>query len=255
MLITLLCIGLFISFVVLYTCKTLIFGSFTLIMGFLIWIDELITSKIKYWTVDKKIKESGILDKERKENLRKLQNENSQKAANEYNEQVKLAININANINTLKAKYPYASAELFEFYRDNYYDMTIFQLEEFEDKVRKSNIINKTKGKSNFDKYYSLDDIQSMQPLEEIKEFPIEMKLYKDGINYILYINNGDTDEKQLYQTKNYFLMLDLCNNILNTTCELKEKKKSFTALDVDKILKESNLDNSISRINNRFKH
>lgn len=227
-----------------------IFGAIAGIIWAIIheFVDSL-EQLIRYITIDRKLEKTNIIEQKEEERRKRIQAEVEKENNRLYEYERSIAFGLIDKTNNLKFKYPYADTELFDKYKDSFYDYTFHELEDLENLIKQSHIINKTKKDNEKVQYtYNLSDIEKMKPLEVKKEYPITMALYRNNTDYIIYIRNDLANTHQLYQSKKYFVILDLCNNTLNTIYDLKEKKQSISALNIDNIIKDNHI-NDIHKI------
>jgi hypothetical protein len=62
------------------------------------------------------------------------------------------------------------------------------------------------------------------------------MRVYKIGIDYILYVKNIDNNVRYLAQTRDYFVTARMMIKIIEQQCKLKIEKSTMKAEDLNKI-------------------
>lgn len=102
----------------------------------------------------------------------------------------------------LKNKYPYASDEMIEDYIREFYNSSVGELIELEKVIQKNHIENAQIYNNQFSKVYTLSDLISLEPISEINEYPFEMKLFKIGPDFVVYIHDTIDNTDTLFQTR-----------------------------------------------------
>lgn len=197
-----------------------------------------IVNLYRYKYVDKPLKEKGFIEQKQFEARlieAEKQNKHKDQILNQQNRIMQAALNATRE---LRVKYPYADEELFQTFltRFNLYSMD--EIKGMENKVRKNHLENEVKLSINFqpEVQYTLADINGLEAIEERREDPIVMRVYKIGIDYILYVKNIDNNVRYLAQTRDYFVTARMMIKIIEQQSKLKIEKSTMKAEDLNKI-------------------
>ena len=173
-------------------------------------------------------------EREIEENIR-IQKRIDEENKKQFEAEKHLALGILDKVNELKFKYPYANPNLFHRYMTNFNLMTLDELENLEKKMEISHY-NNLQSKRTITKTYNYADIENLVPMESKFEYPIDMKVYKIDMDYIVAIKNLQTAKIVMYQSKNYMSILQLCNSIINELYKIKNQKLSIQAFNIDDV-------------------
>ncbi|MFW6008234.1 MAG: hypothetical protein ACOCP8_03115 [archaeon] len=153
----------------------------------------------------------------------------------------------------LRIRFPLANEELFKTYLKKFPTYSIDEIENIEDEIKASHLNNEIKFTSNppKKKNYTLNDLNDKEPLEEYKEKPLIMRIYKINSDYLLYIRDLDRDEVQLLQSKDYLVLSRTIIRILDKQKILKRIKSKVKAKEINSIF--NNVEGAVSRYRGRF--
>lgn len=200
----------------------------------------------KYMTMGRKISKE-----EKKKNAEMIERKKRMVAQMEQFKNTKYENNmikgIFNKIRELRFKYPQADSKLFDEYQNNIWDLSITELDELENKIAKSHQYN-VKHNGIEKPQYNYSDIEGLIPLEEIKEEPIYIKLFRKDKYYIAVIQNTVNGKIIMYQSIKYLAIMDLCNNIVNQIDSIRIAKRNIKATDIDNMVQYS-VNNDIKMI------
>lgn len=185
------------------------------------------------WYIDStKMKEGNY--QEYKSNQERIQKEAElRKNDSEFLKRQNVLVNAALNcIHDLRFKYPYADEYLFEEYRYKFQSYSEGQLKLLEEEIRKNHLNNEinyaTNGKNNIQ--YSLNDLDSLNPIEEKIEKPLLMRIFKIDADYILYTKDLDNNQQYMVQSKDYLAILRMQNKVVEMQNKLKLQKEEMKA-------------------------
>lgn len=186
-----------------------------------------------------RLEESGFLKRKRtEENMKNIekQNEYKEQILNEQNRITQACL---SKLRELRVRYPFADEKLFQFYLTKFPSYSFSELKSLENEIKRSHETNELNMSltPQMKKVYNISDLDSLEPLEECKEMPLIMRIYKpDNINYLLHIINTDLNNHQLLQSRDYLTIVKTRAKIIEKQKELKEMKLNIKAQDIDEI-------------------
>lgn len=228
---------------------TVVIGSIKLLyFSLVILIESIYKGKIsKYRQNDlEKYRKQKEIDnkKSQEENIKKQVNF---KLQNNLAYESTMINGIYTKINQLTSKYPYSDFDLIEKYKNDFFKLNYVELDSLETDIARSHFKNINKNDNVFQ--YTYADIENRKPLDHLYEYPIYMQLYKINIDYVIAIVNVVENTAILYQSRNYKLLLELSNNIVNEINRLKQIKNNISSIDLDKMVQEYNTNNEFHQI------
>ena len=250
------CMVIFILFVGFELFKAIYAILKGIFIGAVIGIEGL----YKHKTLDKNLKNEMVIKNKIEQEKRDRVNKKIEDEHKKNYEYEKIyALGILGKVEELKFKYPNADINLINKYKNNFYDLTINELEGLENKIRDSHYYNSKNNNQN-DKKYTYSDIENLTPLENRNEYPLNMSLYRINLDYILLVRNIVSNEISLYQSKKYMPMLEICNVVVSKMHELRNMKQNITTKDIDEVIQQNHIDNYfkireqniINRMNNK---
>ena len=206
----------------------------------------------KHYKVDVPMQKNGFLEKKKLEE-RMIKADKEQYYKNQVlEEQNKIIAAGLRKRRELMIKYTYADGWLFELFLRKYPVMSVIEIEELEQKIKDSHIRNELLNSVDTTpaKIYTMESINGLEPLEEDREDPIIMRIYKIGHDYLLYIKDIDTNRCQLLQSKDYFIIGSTRSKILEQQRQLKMLKQNIKAEQIVNIFKETEYYGSVYRRN-----
>lgn len=149
---------------------------------------------------------------------------------NGQNEIATAAIN---KTNRLRIKYPFANEDLFKLYLSRFPFALQDELEEIEKSIKNSNELN-YKVADTSQKTFTMKDIENIEPIEQYRENPIVVKLYKiDNINYVIYVRDLDNGYVSLLNSNDYIVITKTINMILNKQKQLAIRKEKISSTEI----------------------
>jgi hypothetical protein len=143
-----------------------------------------------------------------KEELRQVaEDENIKKYEEKKEDILRAAREVNeagiAATNTLRGKYRYADASLFEQYATLYAASTLPELRDMEANIKASHDANMCR--KNFmepsRRRYTLSDLSDKTPIENTSEYPLTCTLYEIGNQYVMVAHNVEADTTRIFQS------------------------------------------------------
>lgn len=206
----------------------------------------------KHYKVDVPMQKNGFLEKKKLEE-RMIAADKEQKYKNQVlYEQNKIVAAGLSKVRECRTKYTYADESLFELLLRKYPVMSISEINELEQQIKASHIRNEliygidtTPRRA-----YTLGDINGLEALEEDREDPILMRIYKIDRDYLLYIKDIDNNNCQLMQSKDYLVVARTRAKVLESQCALKEVKRAIQAQEIVNIFNETTNNVSVYRRN-----
>lgn len=163
---------------------------------------------------------------------------------NKQNEMATAAINYT---NKLRVQYPFANEDLFDLYLSRYAFALKDELQEIEQNIKNSNELN-YRVADTFTKNFSMKDIEDMEPVEQYRENPILVRLYKmDNINYVIYVRDLDNGYVSLLNSNDYIIITKTINMILNRQKQLAIVKQKISSTEIQGI--HDNVSNAIKSL------
>jgi hypothetical protein len=142
-------------------------------------------------------------------------------------------------ISKMRVTYPLADEQLFEQAKENLpkndHFITPKQYESMFAESHKNNLI-KQQLKTEKRNKYNLSDLDGLEPIESKYEYPISLKLYKINDDFVLHVNNVELKEQNLFQTKNYDLMLSYMVKVVTVQQQLHQAKTSIRSTQLEDI-------------------
>lgn len=190
----------------------------------------------KYYKVDKPMQESGLLEKKRmEESLKEAEKQNwhKEQILSHNNRILEAAL---SKVRDLRIRYPYADENLFQTLLTKFKSMSVSEINDMEIKIRESHFQNEVKNtlKPIEEKVYTLNDINGLEWLEEHREDPILLRIYKIDSDYLLHVKDIDTNGQQLFQSKDYLAMARVVVKVIEKQKQLKVAKQSIIAKDIE---------------------
>jgi len=136
----------------------------------------------KHYKVDVPMQKNGFLEKKKLEE-RMIAAERELRYKNQVlEEQNKIVTAGLRKVRELRAKYTYADEYLFGLLLRKFPVMSISEIEQMEDEIKASHISNELINSIDTipNKSYTLADINGLEPLEEDREDPIVVRIYKN---------------------------------------------------------------------------
>lgn len=163
------------------------------------------------------------------------QNKHNDQILGQHNRIIKAAM---IALNEMRIKYPYSDESLFKEYQQKFSSASVKQLQDIEEKIRASHTRNEINYSVNGRtcRQYTLADINGLEPLEERREDPIIMRIYKIDTDYILHIKDIDINGNYLLQSKDYFVIVRVQLKVAETQKELYAMKRNIQAHQINDI-------------------
>lgn len=206
--------------------------------AFVILIWDIFLSCYRSMVVEPKLNENDFMENkllEKRLEEAAQQQRHDDEILGQHNRIIRAALN---SVNEMRMRYPYAEELLYEEYQRRFPSASVGQLREFEDKIRESHLRREmdysVRGKTNTS--YTLADLNGLNPIEQKREDPLVMKIFKINSDYLLQTNNIDTGEQCLLQSKDYFTIIRTQVKILESQNKLREAKKNIKSQEVHEI-------------------
>jgi len=156
--------------------------------------------------VFRKQRKNGFLQK--KELSEKIQQEeikerNNNKVLQEENKILNACLN---KVRELRLKYSRADEDLFQKYIKRFPFDSVGDLGLIEQEIIDSHC---SKERKNIEKYYSVEELKDLIPIEEYKHVSFVFKVFKIGEDYILYFRDMDSNNIQLFQSQEYKIVFE----------------------------------------------
>ncbi len=231
-----------------------------LFIGFLWNIFKTISSTIfwtvcqiwKHYKVDVPMQKNGFLAKKKLEE-RMVAAEKEQKHKDQVlYEQNKIVAAGLSKVRECRTRYTYADESLFELLLRKYPVMSTSEIKELEQQIKDSHIRNELMYGIDTTprRTYTLNDINSLEALEEDREDPILMCIYKIDRDYLLYIKDLDNNNCQLMQSRDYLVVARTRAKVLESQRGLREVKRNIQAQEIVNIFNETTNNVSVYRRN-----
>jgi type III secretory pathway component EscV len=157
-------------------------------------------------------------------------------------------------VRQLKMKFPYAKQKLFDNYLEQFPILNLDELKDIEDKIKQSHENNINDNFQDNNKKYTLEDLNDKEAIEEHKEKPLVMKVYKIDNVYILYYRDLDRDNISLLQASKYLPIARTIARVKRKQRELKKRKEKIKAQQIRSIYNdELDIANEINNNRNNF--
>lgn len=146
----------------------------------------------------------------------------------------------------LKAKYPFANKGLFEICKNRFPYASRDELNKLEREIKSSHELNYKPPKAEVK--LTLKDIENLTPIEEHKELPILLRVYKvDNLNYAIYFKDLDSGYTELLTSNDYVLIVKTIDEIVEKQKQLSNAKSKVSSSELKRTY--DNVSKSINQL------
>lgn len=162
----------------------------------------------------------------------------------------RLIYSVTKRVNDLRVQYPLADEYLFNEFVEAFTSRTIAESNDIAERIKEShNSKLLATGSLNNDNKYSFSEVRNFDKIDEKNYEEITVTTYKNGLDYILVVDNSKTGSHVMYTTRNVLVPDYVSTNIINTCKEnyindvLRKETTIMTETEVsDTIVKALNL-------------
>lgn len=130
---------------------------------------------------------------------------------------------VKIKVDNMRRKYPFADEELFNNYLKRYNFLPLYEIERLEKEIIYSHYKNENKPNKEQIKH-NISEVLASKHFDQVYVFPITMKFYKLGIEYVLSLENNITKEVVMYQSRSHKELLNIAYEIHEHVC-LKQQQ------------------------------
>lgn len=134
---------------------------------------------------------------------------------------------VQRKVDAMRMKYPYADESLYNRYLIKYKSLPLYEIEKIEYDIMYSHYVNENKPENKQVKH-KISEVLSYRCFDYVILFPITMRFYKVGIEYILSIENDRTNEVVMYQSRSHNELLNICNEIYEKVSIKKQNNEEI---------------------------
>jgi len=206
----------------------------------------------KHYNVDVPMQKNGFIAKKQLEEKMIIAEKEQKYKDQILREENKIVTAGLSKVREYRAKYTYADENLFELFLRKYPVMSVSEINELEVRIKDSHLQNELVYSIDTTprRTYTLEDINSLEALEEDREDPIVMRIYKIDRDYLLYIRDIDNNTCQLMQSKDYLVVARARTRILESQRVLRETKQKIQSKEIVNIFNETENNISVYRKN-----
>lgn len=134
---------------------------------------------------------------------------------------------VKIKVDNMRMKYPFADEELFNKYLKTYNSLPLYEIERLENAIMHSHYKNEN-GSENKQIKHKISEVLASKSFDEVYVFPVTMKFYKLGIEYVLSLENNLTNEIIMYQSRSHKELLDIAYEIHDNVCLKKQQNEDI---------------------------
>lgn len=147
-----------------------------------------------------------------------------------------------SKVENLRDRYPYADENLFNTLLLQYDSLPLYEIEKIEYNIAYSHYKKESSQKSGDIPKQHISNVLASKAFDTVFSFPITMKFYRIGCDYILSIEHDLTNECIMYQCRSHYTLLKLCNEIYENIAIKKSNNEQIVIMELFNLNKYSNL-------------